>query len=276
MTKDTLPPTIPVTGPRKRNLSERAKQAAEVQPRKKAKTMEGSRATAGKGIQNTANTGNPSAPRKRAVSIEIIEDEDDLRRSPPPRNPAHILEGPGDEDDDEIVVSQPKRNKTSRASQQNPTSKSPAPRRTPVSIEIVEDEDDLRQSPAPRNPAHILEGPDEDGDSDAMEVDVPEEPEESAEAELSKSDIIVLVFIKLTLYTQNGSPKNGHPLFMSSFAPLLASSTLRVVVFTFSSVARNIARGSMGEMCAGFWTKEMRSRRVVCIDMPRTVGERKP
>lgn len=80
--------------------------------------MERSWATAGKGIQDTANTGNSLAPCKRAVSIEVIEDEDDIRQSPPPYNPAHILEGPGDDDNNEIVVSQPKKNKSSWAAQQ--------------------------------------------------------------------------------------------------------------------------------------------------------------
>jgi len=98
----------------------------------------------------------------------------------------------------------------------------------------------------------------------------------STEAELSKSNINVLVCVALTLYMQNSSPKNGHLLFMSSFTPLLTLSTLRVIMFMFLSGAQNIARGSMDEMCAGFWTKETRSQWVVCIGMPRTVGERKP
>jgi len=72
---------------------------------------------------------------------------------------------------------------------QNTAGKVSATRKKTVSIEDVEDEDDLRRSPRPRNCNHILEGPDEDNDSDIMEVDAPEEPAESAEAELSESNL---------------------------------------------------------------------------------------
>jgi len=62
-------------------------------------------------------------------------------------------------------------------------SKSLASCKRPVSIKIVEDENDLHQSLPPRNPAQILEGPDEDSDLDVMEVDVPEEPEHRGRAQ---------------------------------------------------------------------------------------------
>ena len=186
MTKDTLPPSEPVMGHRKRNLTEKAKQAAESQPRKKART---------KGTPVTAST----TTRNRTVSIEDVEDEDDLRRSPPPCNSKHILEGPdedGDDDDDDNKMppkkkARPMEGLGSQASKhtQNTAGKVSAARKRTVSIEDVEDEDDLRQSPPPRNRNHILEGPDEDNDSDIMEVDAPEEPAESAEAELSESNL---------------------------------------------------------------------------------------
>jgi hypothetical protein len=68
MTKDILPPSEPVTGPRKQTLTERAKQASDLQPTKKPKTS---------GILHMVGT-------VKAMSIEDIEEEEDLRRSPPP------------------------------------------------------------------------------------------------------------------------------------------------------------------------------------------------
>ena len=58
-----------------------------------------------------------------------------------------------------------------------------------MSIEEVDDEDDLRRSPSSCNPKHIIEGPDDDDDDvEVIEVhsNVPEEPAESVEAELSE------------------------------------------------------------------------------------------
>lgn len=49
MTRDTPPASESVTGPRKRNLTERARLAADSRPKKKARIVEGSQATIGKG-----------------------------------------------------------------------------------------------------------------------------------------------------------------------------------------------------------------------------------
>jgi len=195
--------------------------------------------TAGGTPNAAASALKSSTPRRKTVSIEDIDDEDTLHRSPPPRNPKHILEGPDDNDDDEVVVSQPKRKAKAPTHAEGPkqktAGKSSDPQKKTVSIEDIDDEDTLHRSPPPRNPKHILEGPDddddnevvvlqpkrrakaptraegpkqktagkssaprkktvsiediddEDGNSDGMEVDAPEEPEESAEAELSES-----------------------------------------------------------------------------------------
>jgi hypothetical protein len=81
--------------------------------------------------------------------------------------------------------------------------------------------------------------------------------------------------IWLTFCKQSGYPGNGHPLFTFSFAPLLASSTLKVGESMFSNAPQNTVKGNMGETYAAFWTKGMTSQPEVCIDMPRTVGEKK-
>jgi len=247
----------PATGQRKRNLTEKARLAAESQPRKRAKVSEGSQTTKGTG---TASTAKSSASRKRMVSIEDIEDEDDLRRSPPPHNPNHILEGPDDDDDDnddkivkpqlktkaklhkrmvsieeiededdlrrsppprnpnhilegpdddddndEIVKPQPKTKAKPTMKGTGvtaSTAKSSASRKRTVSIEEIDDEEDLRQSPPPRNPNHILEGPgdNDERNPDVIEVhsNVPEKPAESAEAELSELNVVVLISAGLT------------------------------------------------------------------------------
>jgi hypothetical protein len=45
--------------------------------------------------------------------------------------------------------------------------------------------------------------------------------------------------------------------------------------FTFSNVPQNTVKGNTGGMYVAFWTKGMRSQLVVCIAMPRIVGETK-
>jgi len=70
---------------------------------------------------------------------------------------------------------------------QNMAGKVSATRKKTVSIEDVEDKDNLRRSPPPCNRNHILEGPDEDNDLNIMEVDASKEPAESTEAKLRPS-----------------------------------------------------------------------------------------
>lgn len=80
------------------------------------------------------------------------------------------------------------------------TSRSTATSRKVVSIEEVDNEDDHHYSPPSRNPKHILKGPNDEGEG-VIEVydDIPEEPAESTEAELSESnlniELIVLTFV---------------------------------------------------------------------------------
>jgi hypothetical protein len=131
-----------------------------------------------------AGTSKSTSTYRKTVSIEDVEDEEDLpSQSPPPRNPNHILE-----DDEKDIVELPrKKSKTST-------------RRKTV-IEDIEDEGDLYQSPPLHNPNHILEGPDDDKDTaEVIEVhsDVPEKPAERAEAELSKSYLNVKFLYILT------------------------------------------------------------------------------
>jgi hypothetical protein len=106
MTRDTPPASDPVTGPRKRNLTEKAKLAAESRPQKKARNVAGSQATAGKSTQNTATATKSSATTRKhtPVSIEDVEDEHDLRRSLSPHNPAHVIEGPDGHDNEDDVI----------------------------------------------------------------------------------------------------------------------------------------------------------------------------
>jgi hypothetical protein len=178
MTKDILPPSEPVTGPRKWILTERAKQASNSWPTKKPRTS---------GTLHMAGTSKSTSTHRKTVSIEDIEDEEDLPSwSPPPHNPNHILEGP-DDDEEDIVELPRKKSKTST-------------RRKTV-IKDIEDEEDLYQSPPLHNPNHILKGPDDDEDAaEVIEVhsDVPENPAESAEAELSKSYLNVKFLYILT------------------------------------------------------------------------------
>jgi hypothetical protein len=74
----------------KQHLTEKAKLATESRPRKKVQILsEGSRA-----IPNTSST---TTTHKRKVSIEEVDDKDDLRQSPSPRNPKHIIKDPNND-----------------------------------------------------------------------------------------------------------------------------------------------------------------------------------
>lgn len=80
---------------------------------------------------------------------------------------------------------------------------------------------------------------------------IPEEPAESAEAELSELNSCSN-FCRTYLSMQSGSPKNGCLLFMSSFTLFPISSMLRVIVSMFLSVLQKIIRRNMGRMYIAF------------------------
>jgi len=164
-----------------------------------------------------------------------------------------------------------------RATKDKPgTSRSMATSRKAVSIEEVDDEDDHRHSPPPHNSKHILEGPDDEGE-EVIEVhdDVPEEPAESAEAELSESNLNIELFYNTYLCVQSGCPKSGLLLFTSSFARCLTLNMWMAIKSMSLSVLRNIAKANMGVVYTVSWIKVMKSRLEAYTAMPRLVGEKK-
>jgi hypothetical protein len=140
----------------------------------------------------------------RQPSIEEVEDVDNTRCRVFPWNPQNILES--SDNDDEEATKKAMNLRKPTLSQKKKTNNKPAPKlnRQP-SVEDVDDPADNPPHVFPRNPRNILES-DEDSDDEASnvlatsratsrevdgnedgedEVEVVEQPEESAEAELS-------------------------------------------------------------------------------------------
>jgi len=138
----------------------------------------------------------------RQLSIEEVEDVDNTRQRVFPQNPKNILESSDDDDDDDEATKKAMNLSKPTLSQKKKTNNKLAPKlnRQP-SVEDVDDPADNLPRVFPRNPRNILES-DEDGDDETSnfpatsqdvdgdedgedEVEVVEQPAESAEAELS-------------------------------------------------------------------------------------------
>jgi hypothetical protein len=87
--RDILPPAEQL-GPRKRILTEKARQAADAPPSKRSRT--------------TYPMPKPVPKRKTSVEEEDVSDEDDGYRSTPPHDPKHIIEGPDDDQDPDVII----------------------------------------------------------------------------------------------------------------------------------------------------------------------------
>jgi hypothetical protein len=107
MTREATP-LDPLQGSRKRTLTNKAKEAANIRAPKKTKTANtalAKKSTVGSGPSNLQKTkDNPHKHTamvppsgKKSVEVEDIEDDDDIYQSSPPHNPNHILEA-ADED----------------------------------------------------------------------------------------------------------------------------------------------------------------------------------
>jgi hypothetical protein len=143
----------------------------------------------------------------RQPSIEEVEDVDDTRQRVFLQNPRNIIESSDDDDDDEATRKATNLNKPTLSQKKKTHNKSAPKLNRQPSVEDVDDPADNMPRVFPRNPRNILEsneeGDDEvsnfpaisqatcqdvDGieDSDGEdEVEVVEQPAESADAELS-------------------------------------------------------------------------------------------
>lgn len=130
------------------------------------------------------------------------EEEDEDYCSTPPRNPNHVLEGP-DNDENDVII-----RKTGHTHK----------RATVVDVSDEEDDEGHCSTP-PHNPNHVLEGPDDD-ENQAVDIaddgddSVPENPAESAEAELSKSNEDIIFVRGLTLLLEWLSQKWTSPIYV--------------------------------------------------------------
>lgn len=96
MTREATPPENPVSGPHKRQQTEKVSQ-----PAKKAKTQSSKNAA----VSSSATKNGSQLHRRKSVEIEEVADESESEfRASSPRNPNHILERADEEQDDDDVV----------------------------------------------------------------------------------------------------------------------------------------------------------------------------